>query len=134
MHSISNLLEREHYHDAKAQALMGLVYLTGRIVGTYELLREKTPADSLERNLGISLELPGEAINGLSFNWTKSLSQTELHDLTASRHTELINKTIAHCPFTLSVTKDYALDLSLLPLSTLYAILIDLILNDFGSN
>jgi hypothetical protein len=134
MHGALSSITNGHYQDAKARALMGVIYLTGRIIGTCELLRETIPTNILERDLGISLELPGETVNGLSFKWPKNHNQTEDLDLAVSRYTTLINEVLAKYPSSLSMARDHTLALSLLSLSSLYSVLADLVINDLSTN
>jgi hypothetical protein len=134
MHLTLSALKEGNYKDAKFRALMGLIYLTGRIVDTSKYLKSNILGISFERDISISLKLPGEGINGLSFAWGKSHFQKEPVGIFSSNYAALINKGLVKCSECSSLGGEGAQAIYLISLSYLYSALVNLVINAPASN
>ncbi|MBF8722229.1 hypothetical protein [Pseudomonas guariconensis] len=119
------------FTEARARALLGVLYITERIIDACEQTRIRDTTNPMEIDLAIALKLPGECSNGLAF--MKRNDAVHRQDLSEDVAALLsaINSTFEACPRNLPGRRDHERVLPLRILSKAYGCLINLALKDF---
>lgn len=127
-HHVLHSLEVAQKQEAKAYALKGVVYLTDQIIIACAKLKAAATKDSLQRDLDISFELPGESANGLSFVWPITQGGSVDQDARGRRNIEQFKRLLINYPKHCTNENDHALKIPLLALSSLYSAMIELVI------
>lgn len=124
---LSTLLRRGLNAEVQAGALLGVLYVTARILDTCQKIKLKDAKNSMEIDLAISLELPGESTSGLAF--LKANDRLHREDLGVRIEALLstINNLFVGCPSNTTIKKECTQDLPLLILSRVYCCLVDMV-------
>lgn len=117
--------------EVQARALLGVLYVTARILDTCERIKLEDAKNPMEIDLAISLELPGESTSGLAFLKANDSLHREDLGVRIEALLSTLNDISVGCPSNSTINKECTQDLPLLILSRVYCCLADIVFEDF---
>lgn len=128
---MSSLFRRGLSAELKAGALLGILYVTRRIVGACEKTKLEVAHNPMEIDLALSLELPGESASGLAFLKPNDRANREGLGASVTKLLLIINGSLVKYPSNSTNNNEHIIALPLRTLSKVYCCLVGVVLEDF---